>query len=545
MKKLIVCGVLAAALVCSVGAFSACTRSNGGEPGDVGKKVLLIILDGWGIGDKGKDDVISQTTTPYMDYLAASSPHSQLQASGEYVGLPDGQMGNSETGHLNIGAGRVVYQDLVKINRACDDNSILENPGIKAAYSYAKSSGRSLHLMGLTSTGGVHSSLDHLKKLIDIAALYGISNCYVHCFMDGRDTDPMAGKGFIIDLQQHMQTAGTGVVATVIGRYYAMDRDQHWDRIKLAYDLIVNGKGRELDDMVAGVQSCYDSHTEEHKNTDEFMEPLVNSSIDGRIKEGDVVIFFNFRSDRAKELTVVLTQQDMPEQGMTTIPNLQYYCMTPYDDSFTGVHVLFPKENLDNTLGEYIAGKGLKQLHIAETEKYAHVTSFINGGREEPFEGEERILVTSPAVATYDLKPEMSAYEVKDKLVDALKTNKYDWIVVNFANADMVGHTGVYPAIETAVKVIDDCLNEVVETARAMGYETIITADHGNADHALNADGTPNTAHSTNPVPFIYVTENGNATVQDGVLADVAPSILRIMGLEQPVEMTGRCLIYK
>ena len=536
--------LLCTALVCSVGAFSACTRSNGGEPGDVGKKVLLIILDGWGIGDKGKDDVISQTTTPYMDYLAASSPHSQLQASGEYVGLPDGQMGNSETGHLNIGAGRVVYQDLVKINRACDDNSILENPGIKAAYSYAKSSGKSLHLMGLTSTGGVHSSLDHLKKLIDIAALYGISNCYVHCFMDGRDTDPMAGKGFIIDLQQHMQTAGTGVVATVIGRYYAMDRDQHWDRIKLAYDLIVNGKGRELDDIVAGVQSCYDSHTEEHKNTDEFMEPLVNSNIDGRIKEGDVVIFFNFRSDRAKELTVALTQQDMPEQGMTTIPNLQYYCMTPYDDSFTGVHVLFPKENLDNTLGEYIAGKGLKQLHIAETEKYAHVTSFINGGREEPFEGEERILVTSPAVATYDLKPEMSAYEVKDKLVEALKTNKYDWIVVNFANADMVGHTGVYPAIETAVKVIDNCLNEVVETARAMGYETIITADHGNADHALNADGTPNTAHSTNPVPFIYVTENGNATVQDGVLADVAPSILRIMGLEQPVEMTGRCLIY-
>ena len=536
--------LLCTALVCSVGAFSACTRSNGGEPGDVGKKVLLIILDGWGIGDKGKDDVISQTTTPYMDYLAASSPHSQLQASGEYVGLPDGQMGNSETGHLNIGAGRVVYQDLVKINRACDDNYILENPGIKAAYSYAKSSGKSLHLMGLTSTGGVHSSLDHLKKLIDIAALYGISNCYVHCFMDGRDTDPMAGKGFIIDLQQHMQTAGTGVVATVIGRYYAMDRDQHWDRIKLAYDLIVNGKGRELDDIVAGVQSCYDSHTEEHKNTDEFMEPLVNSSIDGRIKEGDVVIFFNFRSDRAKELTVALTQQDMPEQGMTTIPNLQYYCMTPYDDSFTGVHVLFPKENLDNTLGEYIAGKGLKQLHIAETEKYAHVTSFINGGREEPFEGEERILVTSPAVATYDLKPEMSAYEVKDKLVEALKTNKYDWIVVNFANADMVGHTGVYPAIETAVKVIDNCLNEVVETARAMGYETIITADHGNADHALNADGTPNTAHSTNPVPFIYVTENGNATVQDGVLADVAPSILRIMGLEQPVEMTGRCLIY-
>jgi len=535
--------IITATLVCSVGVFSACTKGNGDAPDDAGKKALLIILDGWGIGDKGEDDVISQTATPYLDHLTANYPHSQLQASGEYVGLPEGQMGNSETGHLNIGAGRIVYQDLVKINHACADNSILENPEIKSAFSYAKSSGKSLHLMGLTSTGGVHSSLGHLKKLIDIAAQYGISNCYVHCFMDGRDTDPMAGKGFISDLQQHMHTAGTGVVATVIGRYYAMDRDKHWDRIKLAYDLIVDGKGREVDDMVAGVQSCYDSHTEEHKNTDEFMEPLVNGNIDGRIKEGDVVIFFNFRSDRAKELTVVLTQQDMPEEGMTTIPNLQYYCMTPYDDTFTGVHVIFPKDNLNNTLGEYIASKGLKQLHIAETEKYAHVTSFINGGREEPFPGEDRILVTSPAVATYDLQPEMSAYEVKNKLVEALKTDKYDWIVVNFANADMVGHTGVYAAIGLAVKVIDDCLNEVVETARKMGYETIITADHGNADHALNDDGTPNTTHSTNPVPFIYVTEKKNATVQDGVLADVAPSILRIMGLEQPVEMTGQCLI--
>ena len=530
-------------LVCSVGVFPACTKGDG--PGDAGKKALLIILDGWGIGDKGKDDVISQTDTPYLDYLVANYPHSQLQASGGYVGLPDGQMGNSETGHLNIGAGRIVYQDLVKINRACADNSILENPEIKSAFSYAKSSGKSLHLMGLTSTGGVHSSLDHLKKLIDIAVQYGISNCYVHCFMDGRDTDPMAGKGFISDLQQHLHTAGTGVVATVIGRYYAMDRDKHWDRIKLAYDLLVDGKGREVNDMVAGVQSCYDSHTEEHKNTDEFMEPLVNGNIDGRIKEGDVVIFFNFRSDRAKELTTVLTQQDMPEQGMATIPNLQYYCMTPYDDSFTGVHVIFPKDNLDNTLGEYIAGKGLKQLHIAETEKYAHVTSFINGGREEPFPGEDRILVNSPAVATYDLQPRMSAYEVKDKLVEALKTKQYDWVVVNFANADMVGHTGVYTAIESAVKVIDDCLNEVVETAKKMGYETIITADHGNADHALNDDGTPNTAHSTNPVPFIYVTENGKATVQDGVLADVAPSILHIMGLAQPEEMTGKSLLTK
>ena len=340
-----------------------------------------------------------------------------------------------------------------------------------------------------------------------------------------------------------MDETGAGSIASVIGRYYAMDRDKHWDRIKLAYDLIVNGQGREVDDMVEGVQSCYDSHTEEHKNTDEFMEPLVNGNIDGRIQEGDVVIFFNFRSDRAKELTIVLTQQDMPEQGMTTIPNLQYYCMTPYDDTFTGVHILFPKDNLTNTLGEYIASKGLKQLHIAETEKYAHVTSFINGGREEPFAGEDRILVASPKVATYDLKPEMAAFEIKDKLVAAINENKYDFIVANFANADMVGHTGVYTAIQTAVKTIDQCLNEIVEVAKAMGYETIITADHGNADHALNADGTPNTAHSTNPVPFIYVTANQKAQVHSGALADVAPSILHIMGLQQPKEMTGQYLI--
>ena len=532
--------------LCGASVLTACTSiEDNAVKMDEGhaKKALLIILDGWGIGDKGQGDVIAQTATPYMDYLKANYPNTELQASGGYVGLPDGQMGNSETGHLNIGAGRIVYQDLVKINRACADNSILENPEIKAAYSYAKTNGKNLHLMGLTSTGGVHSSLDHLLKLIDIAQMYNIPNCYVHCFMDGRDTDPYSGKGFIADVQRHMDETGTGGIASVIGRYYAMDRDKHWDRIKLAYDLIVNGKGREVDDMVEGVQSCYDSHSEEHKNTDEFMEPLVNGNIDGRIREGDVVIFFNFRSDRAKELTTVLTQQDMPEQGMTTIANLQYYCMTPYDDTFTGVHILFPKDNLSNTLGEYIASKGLKQLHIAETEKYAHVTSFINGGREEPFTGEDRILVASPQVATYDLKPEMSAFEVTDKLVEALKTDKYDWIVVNFANADMVGHTGVYTAIQTAVMTIDQCLNEVVETAKTMGYDTIITADHGNADHALNADGTPNTTHSTNPVPFIYVTANKNAKVQSGVLADVAPSVLHIMGLQQPKEMTGQCLI--
>ena len=540
--------MLAAILtICGVSVSTACTSNddnNGTNDDGNPKKALLIILDGWGIGDKGQGDVIARTATPYMDYLKANYPHSELQASGGYVGLPDGQMGNSETGHLNIGAGRIVYQDLVKINRACADNSILENPEIKAAFSYAKSSGKSLHLMGLTSTGGVHSSMDHLLKLIDIAHTYDIGNCYVHCFMDGRDTDPYLGKGFIADVQQHINKVGTGAIASVIGRFYAMDRDKNWDRIKLAYDLIVNGKGRKVDDMVAGVQSCYDSHSEAHKNTDEFMEPLVNGNFDGRIKEGDVVIFFNFRSDRAKELTIALTQQDMPEMGMTTIPNLQYYCMTPYDDSFTNVHIIFPKDNLENTLGEYIARMGMRQLHIAETEKYAHVTSFINGGREEPFEGEDRILVNSPSVPTYDMKPEMSAFEVKDKVVEALKTDKYDCILMNFANSDMVGHTGVYTAIGTAVTTIDQCLNEVVETAKKMGYETIITADHGNAEHALNADGSPNTAHTTNAVPFIYVTERKDARVQNGVLADVAPSVLYIMGIGQPKEMTGKCLIH-
>ena len=532
--------------LCTAGVLTACTSINDNPITDKdihAKKALLIILDGWGIGDKSKSDVIAQTATPYMDYLKANYPNSELQASGLYVGLPEGQMGNSETGHLNIGAGRVVYQDLVKINLACADNSILENPEIKSAFGYAKENGKRLHLMGLTSTGGVHSSFDHLLKIIDIAAMYGIENCYIHCFMDGRDTDPRSGKGFIADLQQHIDEAGVGTIASVIGRYYAMDRDNRWERIKVAYDLLVNGKGRQVTDMVAGIQSCYDTHTEEHKNTDEFMEPLVNSHVDGRIQEGDVVIFFNFRNDRARELTIVLTQQDMEEQGMKTIPNLQYYCMTPYDDSFTDLHILFPKENVSNSLGEYIASKGLRQLHAAETEKYAHVTFFINGGREEPFAGEDRILVNSPQVDTYDQKPEMSAFELKDKVVEALKTDKYDWVVVNFANADMVGHTGVYTAIESAVKVIDQCLSEVVETAKTMGYETIITADHGNADHALNADGTPNTAHSVSPVPFIYVTANNNARVSSGALPDVAPSILHIMGLQQPKEMTGKCLI--
>ena len=501
------------------------------------KKALLMILDGWGLGDQKKDDVIFNTPTPYWDYLMNTYPHSQLQASGENVGLPDGQMGNSEVGHLNIGAGRVVYQDLVKINRACADNSILKNPEIVAAFSYAKENGKNVHFMGLTSNGGVHSSLVHLFKLCDIAKEYNIDNTFIHCFMDGRDTDPKSGKGFIEELSAHCEKSA-GKIASIIGRYYAMDRDKRWERVKEAYDLLVNGIGEKATDMVQAMQKSYNAGV-----TDEFIKPIVNANCDGTIKEGDVVIFFNYRNDRAKELTVVLTQQDMPEAGMHTIPGLQYYCMTPYDASFKGVHILFDKDNVSNTLGEYLASKGLSQLHIAETEKYAHVTFFFNGGRETPFDKEDRILVPSPKVATYDLKPEMSAFEVKDKLVAAINENKYDFIVVNFANGDMVGHTGIYEAIEKAVIAVDACVKDVIEAAKAQDYEAIIIADHGNADHALNEDGTPNTAHSLNPVPCVYVTENKTAKVENGRLADVAPTILKIMGLAAPAEMDGNVLI--
>ncbi len=501
------------------------------------KKALLMILDGWGIGPHDRSNAIYSTPTPYWDHLLATYPHSQLMACGEDVGLPDGQMGNSEVGHLNIGGGRIVYQDLVKINKSIADGSILKNPEVVSAFSYAQRTGKGIHFMGLTSDGGVHSSLEHLFALCDIAHEYGLKDVFIHCFMDGRDTDPESGKGFVAQVEEHC-AATTGVVATVTGRYYAMDRDKRWERIKLAYDQLVDGVGRQSDNMVRAIQESYDEGV-----TDEFIKPIVNSTVDGRIKEGDVVIFFNYRNDRAKELTIVLTQQDMPEQGMHTIADLQYYCMTPYDASFTGVHILFPKENVQNTLAEYLSACGKKQLHIAETEKYAHVTFFFNGGREEPFEGEDRILVPSPKVATYDLKPEMSAFEVRDKLVAAIGEEKYDYIVVNYANGDMVGHTGVYEAIQKAVVAIDECVHDTVEAARSHGYEVIIIADHGNADHAINEDGTPNTAHSLNPVPCIYVTENRDATVRDGRLADVAPSILQIMDLPQPAEMTGNRLI--
>ena len=502
-------------------------------------KVLLMILDGWGIGDKSKSDVIYSMNPEYINAMTEKYPHAELKTDGENVGLPEGQMGNSEVGHLNIGAGRVVYQDLVKINRACRDNSILENKEIVKAFEYAKTNGVNVHFMGLVSDGGVHSSLDHLFKLCDISKHYGIENTFVHCFMDGRDTDPRSGKGFIAALEEHMAKS-TGKIASIIGRYYAMDRDKRWERVKIAYDQLVNGIGEKATNMVEAVEKSYNEGI-----TDEFIKPIVNVDAEGNaigtIKPNDVVIFFNYRNDRAKELTIVLTQKDMPEEGMHTMP-LHYCCMTPYDATFEGLHILFDKDNVPNTIGEYIANKGLKQLRIAETEKYAHVTFFLNGGREAEFENEERILVASPKVATYDLQPEMSAYEVKDKLVAALGEQKYDFICLNFANGDMVGHTGVYEAIEKAIKAVDECVKDVVEAAKANGYEVVQIADHGNADNAVNADGTPNTAHSLNPVPIVVVSERV-AKVKSGILADVAPTVLDLMGLEKPAEMTGESLV--
>ena len=502
-------------------------------------KVLLMILDGWGNGDHTKSDVIYTMHPAYIEAMTAQYPHAELKTDGENVGLPEGQMGNSEVGHLNIGAGRVVYQDLVKINRACRDNSILENKEVVAAFEYAKREGVNVHFMGLVSDGGVHSSLDHLFKLCDIAKHYDIANTFVHCFMDGRDTDPRSGKGFIAALEEHMAKS-TGKIASIIGRYYAMDRDKRWERVKIAYDQLVNGVGEKATNMVEAMQKSYDEGV-----TDEFVKPIVNVDAEGNaigtIKPNDVVIFFNYRNDRAKELTIVLTQQDMPEEGMHTMP-LYYCCMTPYDAKFEGLHILFDKENVPNTIGEYIANQGLKQLRIAETEKYAHVTFFLNGGREDKFAEEDRILVASPKVATYDLQPEMSAYEVKDKLVEALGEQKYDFICLNFANGDMVGHTGVYEAIEKAVKAVDECVKDVVEAAKANGYEVVQIADHGNADNAVNADGTPNTAHSLNPVPIVVVSDRV-AKVKDGILADVAPTVLDLMGLEKPAEMTGESLV--
>jgi len=503
------------------------------------KKVLLMILDGWGIGNKSKSDVIFNTETPNMDALIQKYPNSQLLTCGENVGLPDGQMGNSEVGHLNIGAGRVVYQDLVKINKAIKDNSIAENQTIKEAFQYAKEENKSVHFIGLIGHGGVHSSSNHLFKLCDVTKDYGLQDVFIHCLTDGRDTDPKSGKAFVKELVDHLEHSN-GKIASLVGRYYTMDRDKRWERIKEGYNLMVHGKGKKATDILDAMQESYNEGV-----TDEFIKPIVmvdseNNPV-GTIKDDDVVICFNFRTDRLRQITTALTQQNFPEQDMKTL-NLYYLTMTRYDDAFKGVHVIFDKENVQNTLGEVVSKNGLNQLRIAETEKYAHVTFFFSGGREDEFENEYRIMVSSPKVATYDLQPEMSAFEVKDKIIAELNTKKPDFICLNFANGDMVGHTGFYEAIQKAIKAVDQCVGEVVDAAQQNKYEVMIIADHGNADNAVNDDGSPNTAHSLNPVPCIVVSERFKK-VENGILADVAPTILQMIGLDRPSEMTGKVLI--
>jgi 2,3-bisphosphoglycerate-independent phosphoglycerate mutase len=503
------------------------------------KKTLLMILDGWGIGNGTKSDVISQVPTPNVDRLINEFPFNHLHASGENVGLPEGQMGNSEVGHLNIGAGRIVYQDLVKVNKAIKDGSIKENKVLVDAFTYARDHNKQVHFLGLLSDGGVHSLDKHLYALCDMTGEYGIENVFIHGFGDGRDTDPQSGKGYLRQLLAHL-SGSNGKLASFIGRYYAMDRDKRWERIREAYSLLVHGVGKKTQDILQTIQESYDAGV-----TDEFVQPIVMVGEDnepiGNIREGDVVVFFNFRNDRAKELTIVLTQKDMPEYDMRTIP--LYYCtMTPYDATFTGMNVIFEKDNVTNTMGEVIASAGLSQLRIAETEKYAHVTFFFSGGREEVYKNEERIMVPSPKVATYDLMPEMSAYGVRDRVVEALNTGKFDFICLNFANGDMVGHTGVYEAIRKAIQTVDECVGDVVAAARANGYDVMIIADHGNADNAVNEDGSPNTAHSLNPVPCILLTDDYKS-INEGILADVAPTLLYIMGIDIPEAMTGRILV--
>ena len=501
------------------------------------KPVALIIMDGFGYNASDYGNAITAANTPNLDKYM-QGPHTLIGASGLDVGLPDGQMGNSEVGHTNIGAGRIVYQMLVKISKSIQDGDFFENPALKSAMENCKEKNSSLHLMGLLSPGGVHSHMEHLYGLLEMAKKNGIEKVYVHAFLDGRDVPPSSAAEYMQQACDKMKEIGVGSVATVMGRFYAMDRDNAWDRVEKAYNAMVLGEGVE---GCCPVQAIKDSYT--NGVTDEFMLPTVCDK-NGMVEKNDSVIFFNFRPDRARQITRAFVEEGFSgfERKKGFFP-LNFVCMAQYDATMPNVSVAFPPEALEMTFGEYVSKMGKTQLRIAETQKYAHVTFFFNGGRETPYDNEDRILVPSPKVATYDLKPEMSAYEVKDKLVEAINTQKFDFIVVNYANGDMVGHTGIYDAIEKAVKAIDECVKDTVEAAKANDYEVIIIADHGNADHALNEDGTPNTAHSLNPVPFVYVTENKNAKVENGVLADVAPSILHILGMAQPAEMTGKDLI--
>ncbi len=504
------------------------------------KKVLLMILDGWGLGNDPEVSAIAQAHTPFMDSLPGLYAHSHLEASGLAVGLPEGQMGNSEVGHMNIGAGRVVYQDLVKINTAFDTHTIEDNDVLQAAIEHAKKEDVNLHLIGLVSDGGVHSHIGHVKGLCSVADKAGLSKVYVHAFTDGRDTDPKSGKIFLEELQDHMNDT-TGQIASVIGRYYAMDRDKRWERVKLAYDLLVHGDGKKSMDILEAVRQSYDDGV-----TDEFIKPIVhvneNDEPLATIQEGDVVICFNFRTDRGRQITMALTQQEFPEQDMKPL-DLYYVTMARYDENFTGVKVIFEKDNLTNTLGEVLERNGKKQIRIAETEKYPHVTFFFSGGRENPFDGEKRILCPSPKVATYDLQPEMSAAEIRDKIIPELVSEEPDFICLNFANPDMVGHTGVFEAAVKACETVDQCAEAVTESALVHGYATIIIADHGNSDIMVNPDGSPNTAHTTNLVPCILVDRDYRGKIENGKLGDLAPTILTLMGIEVPTEMTGKVLV--
>jgi 2,3-bisphosphoglycerate-independent phosphoglycerate mutase len=505
-------------------------------------KVMLVILDGWGHGPKPEVSAIAQANTPFVDSLYQKYPNSELVTYGEEVGLPEGQMGNSEVGHLNIGAGRVVYQELVRINKAIREKTLGQNETLLNALNYAKANNANVHLLGLVSDGGVHSHINHLKGICDITEEHGLKNVFIHAFMDGRDTAPKGGLNYLKDVAQHIENTNVKV-ASVIGRYYAMDRDKRWERVKLAYDLLVNGTGEKTSDYLSVLQKSYADDV-----TDEFIQPISVTNEDGStvgtIQPNDVVICYNFRTDRCREITEVLTQQDMPEHGMKTLP-LHYVTMTKYDASFKGVNVIFEKDNLANTLGEVLENAGKTQLRIAETEKYPHVTFFFSGGREKPFTGETRQIVPSPKVPTYDLQPEMSAVELTDVVVKEINDNQPDFICLNYANADMVGHTGVFSAAMKAAETVDTCAKRLIETGQKYGYAAIIIADHGNSDYMVNDDGTPNTAHTVNPVPCFFVTNEVEVeSIKNGKLGDIAPTILQLFGIGQPSEMDGVSLLF-